>query len=157
MLQVHEENVFFKCQYCEKKYKSKGELRKHMAKHTGIRNNPSKCDICEKTYSESSYQKQHIRTVHSSDRPFTCGQCRKTFKSKSDLTSHMLIHEDRKHECHICGQKFHRVSKRNHHYRSQHKQIESVFKTIFYYTYAISKCRWIYIVVIPSFKVIMSL
>ncbi|KAH3858967.1 uncharacterized protein LOC127871725 [Dreissena polymorpha] len=52
----------FKCQFCEKEFREKTNLKVHLRTHTGER--PFKCFLCGKDFSHSSNLKQHERGVH---------------------------------------------------------------------------------------------
>lgn len=42
-----------------------------------------------------------------SDRPYRCSECGKTFTSPTSLRIHLKIHsEDKPHQCSVCGKRF---------------------------------------------------
>ena len=127
---VHSELRLYKCAYCEKGFKAKGNLTKHHKIHTREkREKPFKCELCGKTFNQSSnlsiHMKIHNETkkeecqicgqvvvklsqhmiVHSELRPFKCEFCERDFKTKGELTAHKKIHagQTKINECQICG------------------------------------------------------
>ncbi|XP_062300139.1 zinc finger protein 345-like isoform X2 [Scomber scombrus] len=73
-----------------------------------IRSNENACQDCGRTFTSSSLLKNH-RYVHSSERPFKCTQCKKTYKRPKDLHRHVLIHSSSgvpAFACTLCEKKF---------------------------------------------------
>ncbi|CAL7933992.1 unnamed protein product [Xylocopa violacea] len=52
------------------------------------------CNICQTTFEQKSRILRHIFSKHSSHRPFKCSNCDKTFKFKSEVKIHKLLHQD---------------------------------------------------------------
>ncbi|XP_048066083.1 gastrula zinc finger protein XlCGF48.2-like isoform X2 [Megalobrama amblycephala] len=71
---------------------------------------PLSCSKTENSCSQSSIQKAEVK------RPFVCSKCRKTFKHKRSLKSHMIIHTEKNtFTCSYCGRTFTKKSHRNDH------------------------------------------
>ena len=75
--------IQFKCQKCEKVFKSRPSLKQHSIVHTNVR--PFECQECGKRFSTKGILNNH-RGVHN---PKKCDYCTKTFAQKSWLKSHI--------------------------------------------------------------------
>ena len=92
-----------KCDECGFLSPNRGELHKHMRKHTPDK--PYICPVegCDFRTRYPGNIKHHLPS-HKNDRPYACSQCDLTFKTKSQLTTHMLVHNSTKpFECEECG------------------------------------------------------
>jgi len=104
----------FKCEYCDRKYSQKCDLKKHIRVHTGETH--YKCEYCVKIFENSSNLKMHVR-VHTNERPYKCEYCNKKFKTNGCLKDHIIIHTNERIEfkCGYCDKKFKRnISLKNH-------------------------------------------
>jgi hypothetical protein len=72
-------------------------------KKAGVNGHP--CNLCSKVFKMNKGLSYHIKSVHSTERPFKCTQCDYTAKSNVLLFRHVQrMHENLKpHVCHICG------------------------------------------------------
>ena len=55
-------NGGYSCNYCSRFMKNKGDMRRHIRTHTGVKLFP--CPICSKHYSHKCSLKLHMRFVH---------------------------------------------------------------------------------------------
>ena len=105
-------NVHYKCIYCRNKYNNMNRFETHMKIHTGEK--PYKCPFCYKIFTEKGNLKVHIR-VHTNDRPYHCpfkDICKQSFKTKSQLSDHILKHTRIKNYCcSECNASFSRKSR----------------------------------------------
>lgn len=141
-IRKHTDTYEHSCQFCEKKFKVKGDLTNHVRFHHKER--PINCDVCGKlcqnTGSLYVHQKwahykpkfechicrrrmvtqenldQHLITQHEQREKIVCAQCGKTFTKKDSFKRHMAVHTGSKpHPCPICTKPFARQSQLRQH------------------------------------------
>ena len=83
----------YRCGYpkgCDKSYLRKHCLIRHFVKHTGT--SKFKCPYPEcvgnEYFGDTTLLKRHIAKIHTLDRPFQCGRCKKRFTRKDSLKYH---------------------------------------------------------------------
>ncbi len=87
------------CLQCQRIFKSKYQLDRHLPKHD-TRTYP--CSICDKILSSKPTLRRHI-LEHNRTRLFTCITCRKSFKQRSHLKAHFLTHLGiKRFACSVC-------------------------------------------------------
>lgn len=100
----------FRCNLCnEKVFDSKQKLAEHEIKEHNCAIDSSQiiCETCNKIFGRIKYLKKHILEVHSKKTQFYCDSCGKNFNRKSNLTEHMLIHENKYlAKCETCGKQY---------------------------------------------------
>lgn len=105
MLKV--ELILYKCNDCNKEFKSKTSLRQHSEIHIQFEK-PYKCSDCDKQFAFPDNLRRHSY-IHFGNRKrtFVCDVCNKRFKHSTSLTYHKRIHTgDKVYQCDICARKF---------------------------------------------------
>lgn len=102
---VHTNTRPFMCETCGKTFRDAYSVKECEKRHKGTftpkpsqqipwRNREAKyvCDLCGYRTKGKAALERHLRGKHSPSRPFSCSLCRRSFKSKSNLESHVLVH-----------------------------------------------------------------
>ena len=98
----------FKCDYCDKRYKRRDGLNRHIKTHRGREKKSFQCKYCDHRCVSGASLKVHVR-VHTGERPFKCEHCEKRFKTRGNLSRHARIHTGEKpYECEHCDKTFNR-------------------------------------------------
>ena len=116
MVTVHEDQKL-PCDHCDKIFKSKDQLQKHIAcchdkiqckecgdfvfkgkmqrhifsKHTSIYDRKFKCDVCGKSFEKNAKLKDHKNT-HTGEKPYQCKFCNTCFASFGTHAMHQRSH-----------------------------------------------------------------
>ncbi|XP_033638467.1 zinc finger protein 665-like [Asterias rubens] len=108
----------FKCDVCNKSYKSKGHLKFHFKVHQIDR--PFRCPFCGKGFLQKGHLRRHV-LVHTEEKPYVCADCDKVFRQISHLNDHKKIHANiRPSVCHICSKGFRQTSALKRHIIRMH-------------------------------------
>jgi len=85
LLKSHNEGTWFTCHICQKKFSMKGNLKKHLLRHEGVK--LYVCSECSMSFfTESELRKHQLK--HSDFKNFCCGSCGEYFKRKDTVISH---------------------------------------------------------------------
>ncbi|XP_018579277.1 zinc finger protein 208 [Anoplophora glabripennis] len=104
---------------CEARYTIRPDLKDHIRK-VHTRERPFRCTVCDKCFLTGSVYYQH-RLIHTNDRRYGCDLCPKRFFRADALNNHRRIHTDeRPYPCQVCGREFRQKGDRNKHLRTQH-------------------------------------
>lgn len=94
----------YTCSVCNKNFKVKSILTRHMKTHTGEK--PYSCSVCGKSFIQRSYLQTHMNS-HSGQKPYTCSFCGRGFTQVGNMNAHIRIHTGEKpHSCSDCGKSF---------------------------------------------------
>lgn len=109
----------FSCDTCQKTFRNKATLEKHVNEHECLQ---YQCSSCLKLFHLKSQAKDHVQVceikiegqgeekgqiVKRKQVNEVCETCGKSFTSKSNLTKHMLLHGEKKFACYHCDKRFH--------------------------------------------------
>jgi uncharacterized Zn-finger protein len=112
---------------CNKSYKSKSSLVKHMKKHLGDEERIHKCNQCDKSFFEKSDLNKHFKT-HSDVRNFHCNICKESFKDSYTLMCHEKTHNDIKDfKCSYCNKEYRQKQTLNDHVQKEHFHQVKIF------------------------------
>ena len=132
-LRVHIGNIHIKkpskCEKCGKVFNRKHEWNKHVALHG---DDDLKCDYCDMSFVKNDQLDHHIYTTHKGykeeDPRYVCATCKKAFTQCNELKTHIRrVHEgvkrEKKHQCEICGMKYHHLSNLTQHVQRDHEKM----------------------------------
>jgi len=83
---IHLKETPYPCDKCDKKFKTRDNLKQHYVVHTGERK--FVCQHCDKRFSFQSSLHKHL-IIHSPQQPVKCHYCLKEFKTNSSCKKHV--------------------------------------------------------------------
>ncbi|XP_065365672.1 zinc finger protein 91-like [Calliphora vicina] len=102
---VFELHCGYKCSMCDKRFRHRHHLRRHIQTHNAERKFPCPMAECNRSFTDQEYLKHHLE-VHTMERTFVCDfeNCGKAFQTQRRLMSHNYTHwKPKKLVCDICG------------------------------------------------------
>ena len=88
------------CTICRFRYRSEGDLAKHMASHDDCV--PAfACSMCSGRYVTESVLRRHVQRTHSGDHPYPCELCGDRFATAEERNVHVRQHDPEL--CTVCG------------------------------------------------------
>lgn len=120
----HTDEKNFQCSLCNKSFKTKDNINRHMMRH----NMEFKCDICGKKFSENSNLQHHLR-MHTNPEEFLCKFCNKTFEFIDRHMKHMHLNKrERNLKCQYCD--YATDSKQTHRrHEEMHEKRQNILNT----------------------------
>ena len=112
---VHEGIKSFQCILCTDNFSTKAGLDRHIST-VHEKKKQFKCDICDSSFVCKIGLIRHTQRIHEKKKDFKCYICNTSFGSKYSMKHHVSsIHYGEKHECNICGLKSYSKSNLNSH------------------------------------------
>ena len=114
----------FPCPTCSIQFPTMEELCKHSTSvSSGHEGGKVECFLCGLQVRSLP---GHLET-HVGERKHKCSHqgCDLSFVQKVSLTKHMESHEESRHKCDLCGERFFRAESVRNHLRKQHGQVET--------------------------------
>ncbi|XP_052072851.1 zinc finger protein 99-like [Mytilus californianus] len=107
-LKLHDSKKHYRCAKCGIKFTFKCHYSRHLLNHSETKPYKCHFDICDKTFKSKPELKKHLRLQHQKFMNFSfCHPCGKAFKYRSQLLIHENMHrQDKGFTCDICGKKF---------------------------------------------------
>ncbi|XP_034836973.1 gastrula zinc finger protein XlCGF57.1-like isoform X3 [Maniola hyperantus] len=122
MQRMHTERIKrFQCDYCQRCYYSKAEVRAHI-EWTHLQQRKHAC-ACGRVFRSPALLQHHALTRHLNihqPKDKSCTVCGKMFANQQVLTRHVKSHSGETYPCTECGQKFKTQSYVKVHYKIKH-------------------------------------
>lgn len=121
-LERHLVTIHFICQYCGGTSKSYEDLKRHMLIHRDL-----KCLLCKKVFSQKNRLKYHYQLRHGHQDFYQCTRCLQNFSKKSVLLDHIkLRHKGQSNfRCEVCAKPFlYRQLYQNHFQENHVKKVQ---------------------------------
>lgn len=128
------------CPVCNKRYKDPYILKMHLKMVHMPAEVLFECSLCGKKFNRKAHLKRHART-HNPNKPLKCPRCDYRGCERSDITKHMLIHEEPKHVCNICNRSFRHAKNKELHLKRHKGQKDYKCGVCDFYGYTFTDIR----------------
>ena len=118
----------YTCTICNKVFDRPYRLTRHLNIHDPNRPRVS-CQICDRSFTRLDTLENHIKSMHSEERPYTCpyASCQKNFAMQTALTNHLKVHTNgRPYKCLECDSSFSLLLEYKAHMRQVHADTEEL-------------------------------
>ncbi|XP_059490167.1 zinc finger protein 91-like [Neocloeon triangulifer] len=111
LLEQHRaEHVVFRCHVCGANFNTALILASHLKRNlhrVALKDTKWTCSECFMVSKDKGSMLEHVRSVHTKERPYACDSCDRRFAVKRALTMHVREHkQDWSHVCSYCGKGF---------------------------------------------------
>lgn len=114
-------NETFKCEKCDRSYRTAASFKKHIKVHNVKKEN---CNMCDKKLLPGTSMKEHVKTHKLPQFQCKFSSCKKQFFSKSSLNAHLNTHDaESSVECPDCRSIFPTIAHLKKHHTRQHTAI----------------------------------
>ena len=123
---VHLKVKSYVCQFCDKQYMNKYNLRTHLKLNHGAETDKVvKCSLCEKDVKNIYTLKRHLRNVHKKKDCSECPICKEVLESQASKMEHIGVkHPERKiHCCQDCDFKCLKETTLKNHNSQKHPEL----------------------------------
>ncbi|CRK86716.1 CLUMA_CG000549, isoform A [Clunio marinus] len=100
------------CDICGKTCRDSHSIALHMNTHKIYRTKDFHCEICGGSYFDENGLRKHTLNVHKKSKHHTCSLCRRTFRTKESLKTH--ISNPCRLPCEVCGKMIRKNSLKAH-------------------------------------------
>ncbi|XP_061398306.1 zinc finger protein 271-like [Musca vetustissima] len=116
-MQRHGDDKPYSCPHCPKRFKCPSDRYIHLMSHQQGKNHV--CSTCGARFSRVDTLHQHVKVLHSGEKPYKCDQCPMAFPRLMNLNRHRRTHTGEKpYKCKYCDKAYAQSNDLNKHLRT---------------------------------------